>query len=83
MSALLRGLQAPILHFSLVKAHGRASMSASRTGLKGAAGVPDGFPFIESIHMPRRYQAAQLAATLIIVIGVAIIILILFRGVLP
>jgi hypothetical protein len=32
---LLRSLAAPVLHFALVKAHGRASMSASRTGLKG------------------------------------------------
>jgi hypothetical protein len=33
--------------------------------------------------MPRRYQPAQLAAAFIIGIGVAVIILILFRGVLP
>jgi hypothetical protein len=33
--------------------------------------------------MPRRYQPAQLAAAVIIGIGVAVIILILFRGVLP
>jgi hypothetical protein len=33
--------------------------------------------------MPRRYQPAKLAAAVIIGIGAAIIILILFRGVLP
>jgi hypothetical protein len=33
--------------------------------------------------MPRRYQPAQLSATIIIGIGVAVIILILFRGLLP
>ena len=35
------------------------------------------------VPMPRRYQPAQLAAAVIIGIGAAIIILILFRGVLP
>jgi hypothetical protein len=33
--------------------------------------------------MPRRYRPAQLAAAVIIEIGVAVIILILFRRVLP
>jgi hypothetical protein len=33
--------------------------------------------------MPRRYKPAQLAAAVIIGIGVAVIILILLRGVLP
>jgi hypothetical protein len=33
--------------------------------------------------MPRRYQPAQLAAAVIIGIFVAVIVLILFRGVLP
>jgi hypothetical protein len=33
--------------------------------------------------MPRRYQPAQLAAAVIIGIFAAVIILILFRGVLP
>jgi putative SOS response-associated peptidase YedK len=35
-------LPAGIIYFALVKPHGRASMSASRTGLKGASGLPTG-----------------------------------------
>jgi hypothetical protein len=66
---LLRDLAASIVRFALVKAHGRASMSASRTGLKGTRPTADN----------PRYQLAQLAAAVIIGIAVAIVILIFYH----
>ena len=66
---LLRLLPAVIPHFALVESHGRASVSASRTGLKG-----------EPMADNRRYQPTQVAAAVIIGIVVAVVILILYRG---